>query len=77
MSDTRAKFVVDSITHRKDGDDEVRDIEMQAVTGGGEENDKFFKYTPGGSLRLSTINEGALAGLKAGQECFIDISPID
>lgn len=77
MSDTRAKFVVDSITHRQDGDGEVRDIKMSAVTGGSEENDSFFKYTPKASLNLSTINEGALADLKAGQKCYVDILPID
>lgn len=38
------------------------------------ENAQFWKRTPIGDLRLSTVNAAALADLKAGDEIYIDIT---
>ncbi len=70
----RAKFKVESNDPVTDG--EGRTITMRPVVGGSAENDSFYKYTPGGSLVLSTINEEAAAQLPVGLECYLDITPI-
>lgn len=43
------------------------------VYGGSPENDTFFKYTPSGSIELSTIREDLF---EAGQEYYLDFTPV-
>lgn len=68
----RCKFRLDSITHTAQYGANVK---FSPVTGGSEENKKFFKYTPGGTLEFNTVNEEAIAGLKLGGEYYLDIVP--
>lgn len=63
----RCKFKCESV---KDGE-----VRMRPVICGSPENDDFFKYTPGGELRISTINPSAIAQFRDGQEYYLDISP--
>ncbi|MBL8815996.1 MAG: hypothetical protein JNL58_08185 [Planctomyces sp.] len=49
-------------------------VRLSAVVDGSEENRQFFKWTPGGSLTLSTMNLHAFQQFEIGQEYFIDIS---
>jgi hypothetical protein len=49
---------------------------LEAVTSGSPENDSFFRYTPGASLNMHTVNEAVAAQLEVGQECYLDITPI-
>jgi hypothetical protein len=53
-------------------------IEMEAVTSGSPENERFFRWTPGGHIAFYTINAAAAAGIPdVGGECYIDINPAD
>jgi hypothetical protein len=70
----RAKFKVESNEPVASG--EGKTVTLRPVTGGSPENEEFYKYTPGGHLVLSTINEEAAAALPVGQEVYLDITPI-
>lgn len=50
---------------------------FRPVTGGSPENERFYKYTPGGELTLSTINELAAAGFEVGKAYYLDFTPAD
>jgi hypothetical protein len=45
------------------------------VVDGSAENKEFFKWTPSGSLTLSSINTAIADQLAVGAEYYIDISP--
>lgn len=66
----RAKFYVQSKTEYKDG----FHVKLNPVVSGSKENSEFYKYTPGGSLELQTINPDAAAQLEVGKEYYLDIS---
>jgi hypothetical protein len=70
----RAKFKVESNEPVQGG--EGKTVSLRPVVGGSPENDSFYKYTPGGHLVLSTINDEAAAALPVGQEVYLDITPI-
>lgn len=53
------------------------DVRLFPVMSGSEENDSFYKYTPGGSLHLSTINQAAFDHFEVGKEYYIDIKPAE
>lgn len=65
----RAKFVCKS----KDDNGNVR---LEAVVGGSEENDEFFKNTPSGSLVINTLNDEALEEFEEGAEYYLDFSRV-
>lgn len=73
----RAKFKVQSITHRKhwQGDGLVGEVTLSPVTNGSDENKAFYAATPGGEIKLSTINEDALKQFVIGQEFYVDFTP--
>jgi len=52
--------------------DSIYEASFQAVTGGSPENDKFFQYTPGGSISLGVYKEDVF---QVGQEYYLDLSP--
>lgn len=62
------KMRCESSTLNRDGS---WSIEMWPVTGGSEENKKFFKYTPGGKLVLTVLNEPYF---QPGQEYYVTIT---
>lgn len=68
----RAKFVVNSITKFKDGGN----VSLSAVTSGSEENEKFWKYTPSGSMEMQVINKEALSRFEPGAEYYIDFTKV-
>jgi hypothetical protein len=70
----RAKFRVTSITSYEGGSTAVK---LVPVVSGSEENKRFYKYTPGGHIELSTINEEAAAQFAVGKEFYIDFAPAD
>lgn len=67
----RAKFKVISITHFDGGSSSVK---LTPVSSGSEENRQFYKWTPGGSIELSTINETAVAQFVVGAEVYVDFT---
>jgi len=67
----RAKFRVSSITHYEGSNTSVK---LAPVVGGSEENKRFYKYTPGGLIELSTVNEESAAQFKVGAEYYVDFT---
>lgn len=75
---TRAKFTVNSITRRKHWDktkSDLFDVDLGVVTSGGDENEAFFASSPSGYIKLSAINESALAAFPLGGEVYVDFTP--
>ena len=66
----RAKFKVYSVTKRQD----AWDVNLQAVSSGSKENESFWRWTPAGEIRLSTINPGAVEQFEPGAEFYIDFT---
>ena len=52
-------------------------LKFRPVTGGSPENENFYKYTPGGELSLSTVNEKAAEGFEVGKSYYLDFTPAD
>jgi hypothetical protein len=50
-------------------------VRLSPVTSGSEENKQFYRYTPGGQLVLSTINQAAFDQFEIGQEYYVDVTP--
>lgn len=84
----RAKFKVNSVTPPREVDrfnNETKenekmtiiDVQLSPVTSGSEENQKFYAWTPGGSLTLSTVNLELAKELVLGKEFFVDLTPAD
>jgi hypothetical protein len=51
-------------------------VNLQAVAAGSIENDKFFRYTPGGYLSFYTVNSEAADMFGRDKEYYVDIIPI-
>ena len=73
----RAKFKVESYTTRlegKVGSEELRNVRLTAVHGDSEENKKFFRWTPSGTIDIGTLNPEAWKQLPLGAEVFVDFT---
>ena len=68
----RAKFKCTQITETEGG---LKTVKLMPVSSGSEENKQFFKYTPAGSIDLSTVNPEAAAQFVPGREYFVDFTP--
>ena len=68
MTKVRCKMRCTSTGHEENG---VHSARMYPVTGGSEENESFFKWTPGGNLELSVLKE---QHFEPGKEYYIDIT---
>ena len=42
---------------------------------GSEENKKFFKYTPGGTVTFNVLNRTAAENFEVGKEYYLDFTP--
>ena len=71
MSTVRAKFRC----YHKEETEQGHVVKLRPVTSGSEENENFYKYTPGGDLSLSTINSGAAERFNVGKEYYLDFTP--
>lgn len=67
----RAKF---TLTKREE-DQNGFTLYFQPVTSGSAENDKFFKWTPWGELKMGTVNPDAARAFVVGQAYYLDFSP--
>lgn len=81
MSPTRCKMKLVSISGGFYNDDKSRSVKFTPVTGGSEENKKFFSATPSGSLEFQVSGQAAESlGLdqgRIGSEFYVDIAPAD
>lgn len=70
MSKVLCKFKVVSVTHYEN----QKEVKLQPVMGGSEENKSFPKYTPSGELRMIIDDETSAADLfTPGKEYFMTI----
>jgi len=67
MAKVRCKMKCSDVGKNEDGTHSVR---MYPVTGGSEENESFFKWTPGGELKLCVLKE---QNFEPGKEYYVDI----
>lgn len=58
-------------------DEKNKTVYMAPVYSGSEENQQFFKLTPGGQIILHTINEAAFEQFAQGKEYYIDFTPAE
>lgn len=78
----RAKFKVTEITRhmgsKKEGDAwvpaEMQTIKAVPVSGGSEENKRFWDASPSGELRLGVINQAAWSAFELGREYYLDFT---
>lgn len=78
----RAKFVCNSyetaLQHGQHGKSptECRTVKLSAVYDGSEENKRFFRFTPSGSISLGTLNPEAWKVFDLGGEFYVDFIPV-
>lgn len=58
-------------------DDVGYNLIFSAVTGDTELAEKFFKYTPYGTIMMGTINEHAAEQFEVGRSYFVDFTPAE
>ncbi|MGE3463909.1 MAG: hypothetical protein AB7I04_18525 [Pseudomonadales bacterium] len=63
-----AKFLCQDVTLYNGGS---RSVRLTPVTGGSEENTKFWKYTPSGELRMQIDNPPASEMFEPGGEYYL------
>ena len=68
----RAKFKVESVGPQGD----TFEVKLTPVIGGNPENDSFFKYTPGGEIRLAILKEETAGKFEVGKEYYVDFSEV-
>ena len=66
----RAKFRCDEITLTASGGV----VKLNVVTAGNPENEKFFKWTPAGEIKMGTVNSEALKEFVPGKEYYVDFT---
>ena len=75
----RAKFVVESYETRKSNtrdpeSEELRSVKLIAVTDGSEENKRFFRWTPNGTISIGILNPEAWKQLELGKSYYVDFT---
>lgn len=72
----RAKFKVGRISQVDGGHSSAIStmINLYPVTSGSPENEKFYRYTPSGSIELSTVNAEAAKNFELGKEYYVDFT---
>lgn len=73
----RAKFRVNKYETSLGGDkgqEELRTVHLSAVYDGSEENKKFFKWTPNGTISIGMLNQAAWEQFPLGREVYVDFT---
>lgn len=70
----RAKFKCDEVAKTAWGGCTLR---FYPVTGGGQENEQFFKATPSGKLELSVVKAEVADKFEPGKEYYLDFTPAE
>lgn len=74
MGQVRAKFSVVEKKETPASEGNGFAIMLAPVTGGSDENKQFYKWTPGGSIYLATINPAAAEQFKVGKSYYVDFT---
>jgi hypothetical protein len=67
---TRCKFYAAEVTQYP-GDPVTHGVTLRAVTSGSDENKEFFRYTPSGELKLSSLKHQPC---EVGKQYYLDIT---
>jgi hypothetical protein len=59
------------------GAQEIRTVKLSVVYGDSEENKKFFKWTPSGTIQIGLLNKEAWSQFPLGAEVHVDFTPAD
>ena len=71
----RCKFRCVAVNeHEQAGGESNYTVLLEAVTGGSEENERFWRFTPSGRLDFQCLSEAVAAEFVPGSEYFLDIS---
>lgn len=74
----RAKMIVEAVEPAiKDESGHGGTVRLRPVITGSPENDQFYRYTPSGSLVLSTINQDAFSQFELGKQFYVDLTPAE
>ena len=70
----RAKFTCTQKVEKTFGSEDEKgyDIHLYAVSGGSEEDQRFFKYTPYGEIALGVLNQAAAAQFEEGKDYYVE-----
>lgn len=56
---------------------ELRSIDLSPVVSGSAENAEFYAYTPGGVIKLATVNPAVWEQFVLNGEYYVDFTPAD
>jgi hypothetical protein len=70
----RCKFKCITASPKIEGDGATHSATFDPVYTGSDENKEFFRYTPGGHLRLDVVTQ---QHFEPGKEYYIDITPAE
>lgn len=68
---TRCKMTCQTVSTSGGGENQTHEAIFMPVTGGCKENEDFYKWTPGGELKLSVLKN---QNFESGKDYYIDIS---
>jgi hypothetical protein len=69
MNTVLCKFKCEHVTHNENG----AQVKMVPVTGGSEENDLFFKYTPYGVFDVGLVSSETAGFFVPGEKYYIEL----
>jgi hypothetical protein len=75
MNPTRVRAKFTCTRNEPTGTDNSAQLAFEPVYDGSEENREFFKWTPGGQIKLGVVNQAAAAMFVVGQEYYVDFTP--
>lgn len=67
----RCKFVCNFV------DQHNKTVYLSPVYTGSEENEQFFRYTPGGQIMFHALNPEAFAQFEQSKEYYIDFTKVE
>jgi hypothetical protein len=70
ITSIRAKFKCESVTHGV----EFSGVTLVPVTSGSQENERFYKWTPGGKVELTVVKRDTAAAFQPGEDYYIDFT---
>ena len=75
----RAKFKVRSNDLPRDttNPDATAVIHLDVVHGGSNENKKFFKFTPSGTIELGVVSQETAVQFAVGEQFYVDFTPVN
>lgn len=73
MTKVRAKMRCTEVNHSETG----HSVAFRPVTGGSPENERFYKYTPGGEITLSVVSQDIAANFMVGKDYYVDFTAAD